>query len=86
MGQVCVVVQGPPQLPEMGHELVEPRARVQLVEQRGVALHGIVEAGHPVHVDVVLPRGDGGQVHKHLQLVDALGRRGTGEGVGAGRL
>lgn len=55
----------------MEHEHLEVRTPVQFVQQGRVALHGVMEAGHPVHVDVILPGRDRSQVHKHLQLVDA---------------
>lgn len=77
-GQVRVVLQSLPQLFQMLHELRETCTLVQLVQQRSVALHSVVEAGHAVHIDVILPRRDGGQVHKHCQLVGALGRGETG--------
>lgn len=56
----------------MTHELTEICTRVHLVQQGSITLHGIMETGHPVHVDVVLPRRDGGQVHKHLEFIDVL--------------
>lgn len=63
----------------MEHEHLEVRTPVQFVQQGRVALHGVMEAGHPVHVDVILPGRDRSQVHKHLQLVDAWGRGETGQ-------
>lgn len=73
LGQVLVIIQSLPQLFQALHEFVKARIRVQIVEEGCVALDGVVEVGHPVHVDVILARGDGGQVHKHLQLGDACG-------------
>lgn len=73
---MVVIIQSLPQLFQVLHEFIETRTRVQLIQQGCKALHSIVEASHPIHVNVILPRRDGGQVHEHLQLSDAWGGRG----------
>ena len=75
-GQVVVIIQSLPQIFQVLHELIKTRTGVQIIEQGCVALHSIMEASHPVHVNVILPCRDGGQVHEHLQLGDTWGRRG----------
>ena len=71
-----VIIQSLPQIFQVLHELIKTRTCVQLIEQGRVTLHSIVEASYPVHVNVILPRRDGGQVYEHLQLGDAWGRMG----------
>lgn len=75
-GQVVVIIQSLPQLFQVLHELIKTRTCIQLIEQGRVTLHSIVEASYPVHINVILPRRDGGQVHEHLQFGGAWGRRG----------
>ena len=75
-GQVVIIIQSLPQLSQVLHELIKTCTCVQLIEQGSVTLHSIMEASHPVHINVILPRRDGGQVYEHLQLGDAWGRRG----------
>lgn len=67
--EALIAVQGSPQLLQAAHEVLEARVLLELVEQGGVAVHRAMETRHPVHVHVVLPRRDGGQVNKHLQLI-----------------
>lgn len=54
--QVLVVVQSPPEFLQMIHELVEICVCIHLVQQRSIALHSIMETGHPVHINVILSR------------------------------
>lgn len=69
-GQVFVILKSFPELLQHFLKCVKVRVWFELIKQRGVAKDGIMETSNSIHIHVILPRRDGRQVNKHLQLID----------------
>lgn len=68
--EVAIIIQCSPELLHHLFNGLKTGILLQFEEQWGVSMNGIVETGHTVHIKIILPGRDGGQVNKHFQLVD----------------
>lgn len=68
--EVSIIFQCPPKLFQYLLKGLETSFWFQLIQHWGVTKDSIMETGNTVHIKVILSSRNGGQVNKHLQLID----------------